>query len=142
MKRSHHIKWAGLPTLVAAMVLALATSATAQMRTPLSSEVSARGNSGGAQSSSCGFIGSFSQTIQVTESFTGLRIRVQSDSSSATPTLFIQGPGGRNQCARADSFSQGLIEVSGVWEQGTYTVHVGEPTAGAAHAVRLSVLQQ
>lgn len=131
----------GISALTTAFVLSLASAALAQVRTPLSSDAVIQGNSGGAQESSCGFIGSMRQTVQVTEPFTALEFRVESSNSNSTPTLLIQGPGGRSQCARADNFSGGAIEVSGVWEQGTYTLFVGEPNSGTTNPVRLTIHQ-
>jgi len=141
MKWSHQFvkTWVNVSaTLVA--TLALAGVVQAQVVTPVSSPVVVRGNSGGTQSSSCGFIpGAPSQTVRISEPFAALRFQVQGQNTS---TLMITGPGGRSQCARASDFSGGTIEVTGVWEQGTYSLFVGERNQGTGSPFTLSILPE
>lgn len=133
------INWKAIPTAFA-MVLAIATSAYSQVQTPLQSEAVVRGNSGGTQASACGFIaGRPSQTVRVTEAFTRLRFRVQ---GGGRPTLLILGADGSVKgCARADNFSNGSIEAAGAWEQGTYSVYVGDLDRGSSAPFTLSIVQ-
>ncbi|MBD1909565.1 MULTISPECIES: hypothetical protein [unclassified Leptolyngbya] len=132
-------KWVSVPASLA-MMLTLAGAVYAQVQTPINSTVVVRGNSGGSQSSSCGFIpGAPVQTVRVSEQFAALRFEVQSQNTS---TLLITGPGGRSQCARASDFSGGAIEVTGVWEQGTYSLFVGERNQGVRNPFTLSVLPE
>jgi len=81
------------------------------------------GKSGGTVKSNCGNISAKpNQVIQVTESLPYLRLTVE---SQGKPTLLIDGPGGRF-CVLADSYSGGKSELSGFWQAGTYSLHVGE----------------
>lgn len=141
MKWNHilSMKWVSVPAALA-MMITLAGAVYAQVQTPISSTVVVRGNSGGAQSSSCGFIAATPvQTVRVSEQFAALRFQVQGQNTS---TLLITGPGGRSQCARASDFSGGTIEVTGVWEQGTYSLFVGERNQGTRNPFTLSVLPE
>jgi len=141
MKRSHRVwqRWARVPVAVVT-ALALASGVQAQVQTPVSSPVVVRGSSGGPQSSSCGFVPAApSQTVRVSEPFAALRFEVQSQSTS---TLMITGPGGRSQCARASDFSGGVIEVTGVWEQGTYSLFVGERNQGTRNPFTLTIVPE
>jgi hypothetical protein len=120
--------------------LTAATVAYADVQTPIPSGQSvSRGSSGGSQSSQCGFIASSpNEVVRVTGGNASLRFTVQSEGQ---PTLLIQGPGGRNQCVMADSYSDGTIEVPGVWEQGTYSVFVGDRDQ-ASHPYTLTIVQE
>ncbi|MHC5725364.1 MAG: hypothetical protein ACYTXY_14755 [Nostoc sp.] len=81
------------------------------------------GKSGGTVKSNCGNISAEpNQVIQVTESLPYLRLTVE---SQGKPTLLIEGPGGRF-CVLADSYSGGKSELSGFWQAGRYSLHVGE----------------
>ncbi|MBD2563528.1 MULTISPECIES: hypothetical protein [Nostoc] len=81
------------------------------------------GNSGGTVKSNCGNITTEpNQVIQVTESLPYLRLTVE---SQGKPTLLIDGPGGRF-CVMADSYSGGKPELSGYWQEGKYSLYVGE----------------
>jgi hypothetical protein len=132
-------KWMVAPT---ALLMALAIPAAAYsnpVQTPLGSTVTVNGNSSGATSGQCGFVPSNpTQVVQVTEAFTSLRFSVQ---GAGSPTLMVVGPNGRTQCVMADSFSQGSVEIPGVWEQGTYSVFVGDRNQGS-HAYTLSITQE
>lgn len=138
--RSHHSsKWlAG--GLAFATVLGLGSMAAAEVRTPIAAPIVIQGTSGGSQSSSCGFIGAApSEVVQVTEPFAALRFRVE---GGAGTTLLIQGPGGRDQCVMADSLADGIIEVTGVWDQGSYALFVGEQTQANRQSYTLSIVQE
>ncbi|MBW4652330.1 MAG: hypothetical protein KME20_04680 [Kaiparowitsia implicata GSE-PSE-MK54-09C] len=137
--RSVNHRWFAVPMAIATSV-AVGSTALSQVQTPLSSEVVVQGTSGASQASACGYIpGAASQTIRVTESFTALRFRVQASNST---TLLITGPGGRSNCAMAHSQSNGRIEVSGLWEPGTYSVFVGDRAQGGSVPFTLSVVQE
>ncbi|MBN3871477.1 hypothetical protein [Nostoc sp. JL33] len=82
-----------------------------------------KGKSGGTVKSNCGNITTEpSQVIQVTESLPYLRLTVEGEGK---PTLLIDGPGGRF-CVMADSYSGDKPELSGFWQAGKYSLHVGE----------------
>ncbi|MBF2001307.1 MAG: hypothetical protein IGS50_21985 [Synechococcales cyanobacterium C42_A2020_086] len=113
--------WMIVPTALAA-TLAIALAAHSEtIQTPLSSTVTVTGTSGGAQPSQCGFISDAPNQVVVVDQPTPLRFKLQ---AQGQPTLWIQGP--VNRCVMADSFSGGNIEIPGVWEQGTYSVYVGD----------------
>jgi hypothetical protein len=130
MKR---INWMLIPTALAT-TLAIATAAHGNpIQTPLSSVMTVTGNSGGSQSSQCGFIAGAPNQVIVVNQPTPLRFKVQ---SQGQPTLWITGP--VNRCVMADNYSGGAIEVPGVWQQGTYSVFVGDRTQGS-HPFTLSI---
>jgi hypothetical protein len=133
------INWRIVPT-AALSVLAMSLAAAAQVTTPLQGEQIISGTSGGSQSSSCGFVGDRpAQTVRVTEAFTSLRFRVE---GGGRPTLLILGADGSVKgCARATSFSNGVIEASGAWERGSYSVFVGDLDRDSRHNFRLSIVQ-
>ncbi len=96
------------------------------------------GKSGGSQSSNCGNIAATpNQVIQVTKALPYLRLTVESEGK---PTLLIEGPGGRF-CVLADSYSGGKPEISGYWQEGTYSVRVGDLSQGQ-YNYTLSISQQ
>lgn len=135
MKRTRFV----FPLAIVSVLLGATVALSDTVRTPLQSAVTLQGTSGGSRSSSCGYIsGRPNHQVQVTESFTSLRFRVE---SGGQPTLFIQSPNGQSECAMADGFSGGSIEIPGVWEQGTYSVYVGD-RAGGSHNYTLSIRQQ
>jgi hypothetical protein len=138
-KSGFHINWQIMPTAVLG-VLAMSLAAMAQVTTPLQGEQVINGTSGGAQSSSCGFVGDRPvQTVRVTEAFTSLRFRVE---GGGRPTLLILGADGSVKgCARATNFSNGVIEASGAWERGNYSVFVGDLDRGSRHPFRLTIVQ-
>ncbi|MBE9177995.1 hypothetical protein IQ268_05275 [Oculatella sp. LEGE 06141] len=118
--------------------LAIATSAQADVQTPISSPVTVRGNSGGSQSSQCGYISSNpNEVLQVSGSPASLRFRVE---GQGQPTLLIRGSG-NPICVMADSFSGGTIEVPGRLEPGTYSIFVGDRSQ-ANHPFTLSISQE
>ncbi|HEY9661189.1 MAG TPA: hypothetical protein V6C65_22275 [Allocoleopsis sp.] len=125
-----------LPTALAA-TLALSLVAHAQpIQTPLATPVTVSGSSGGAQASECGYIpGAPSQVITVNQP-TPLRFKLQ---GQGQPTLWITGP--VNRCVMADSLSGGTIELPGMWEQGTYSVYVGD-TSQNSYPYTLSITQE
>ncbi|KYC42876.1 hypothetical protein WA1_12200 [Scytonema hofmannii PCC 7110] len=96
------------------------------------------GTSGGKQESNCGKIAEQpSQVIKITKALPYLRLTVE---SGGKPTLLIDGPGGRF-CVLADSYSGGKPEISGFWQEGNYTLYVGELSQGQ-YSYRLSISQQ
>lgn len=98
-----------------------------------------RGTSGGAKSSDCGNIaGNPNQIIQVTESLPYLRLQVQSEGQ---PTLLVEGPGGRRFCVLADTNAGERPEISGYWEEGQYSLFVGDRAQGK-HPYTLSISQK
>jgi hypothetical protein len=121
-------------------VLAIPTVALGELvRTPIQSEVTLQGNSGGSRSSQCGYIANQpNHQVEVTEDFTSLRFRV---TSGGQPTLLIQSQGGQSECVMADGFSDGSIEIPGVWERGVYSVYVGD-RGGNRHSYTLTIRQR
>ncbi len=109
-----------LLTLVAIAPAAIAGTT----RTPIDEPVILRGNSSGPQASDCGFIANNpNEVVRVTEGLTALVFTLE---SQGHPTLLITGPNGFNQCVMANEFSGGLIEIPGVWEEGDYSLFVGD----------------
>ncbi|NET31193.1 MAG: hypothetical protein F6K19_04235 [Cyanothece sp. SIO1E1] len=132
--------WSVIPTALG-LVLAAAVSTHGQgvVSTPLQSPVQTGGQSSGPKSTSCGYIANRpNHVLQVTQPFTSLRFQLK---STGSPTLFIQGPGNRNQCILADNLSGGNIEVPGMWEQGTYSIFIGDRN-GNAHGYNLTITQE
>lgn len=127
LKKNMH--WLVVPTALAA-TLAIATTVTPgysqTIQTPLSAPVTVTGNSGGGQSSQCGFVADSPNQVIVVNQPTPIRFKLE---SQGQPTLWITGPVDR--CVMADSLSGGMIELPGVWEQGTYSVYVGDFNQGS-----------
>ena len=96
------------------------------------------GKSGGNQQSNCGFVAAKpNQVIQIAESLPYLRLTVE---GTGKPTLLIDGPGGRF-CVLADNYSGGKPEISGYWNPGQYSLHVGDIYQGQ-YTYTLSISQQ
>ncbi|MBD2459594.1 hypothetical protein H6G89_00930 [Oscillatoria sp. FACHB-1407] len=128
--------WAIIPAALT-MALAIATSAHADtVQTPLQSAVVVTGNSGGSQSSSCGFISGTPSQVVVVSQPTPLRFVVE---SQGQPTLLITGAG-QNRCAMADAYSGGMVQIPGVLNPGTYSVFVGDRAQGS-HPYTLRITQ-
>lgn len=133
MKRP--VRWLAIPAALAALFSPVPAAHSNPVRTPLAAPVTVTGSSGGSQSSQCGFIpGSPTQVVVVNQP-TSLRFKLQ---GQGQPTLLIQGP--VNRCVMADQFSGGMIDVPGVWQQGTYSVFVGD-RAQTSHPYTLSITQ-
>lgn len=126
------INWTILPTALAA-TLATITFARAQtVQTPLAQPVTVNGSSGQVQSE-CGFnTGSPAQVVVVNQP-TPLRFALQGEGQ---PTLWIKGPVSR--CVMTPGTS---IEAAGVWDQGTYSIFVGNQQQGA-YAYTLSIIPE
>ncbi|MDJ0773328.1 MAG: hypothetical protein QNJ49_07840 [Mastigocoleus sp. MO_167.B18] len=96
------------------------------------------GKSGGNHHSNCGFIAEKpNQIIQIAESLPYLRFTVE---GTGKPTLLIEGPGGRF-CVLADNYSGDKPEISGYWNPGRYSLHVGDISQGE-YNYTLSISQQ
>lgn len=125
-----------LPVLLTAVLPFGAVQAQTPVRTPLSSPIEVTGQTGGAQSSACGYIGNTpAQVIQVTEPFASLNFEVQ---STGDYTLLIRGPQGFNECVLAHDFDGGVIQSPGVLNQGTYQVYIGN-RSGTSHPYQLRI---
>lgn len=97
-----------------------------------------QGTSGGVQKSDCGSISEQpSQTLEVSQQFPYLRLRVE---SAGEPTLLIEGPTGRF-CVLADSTAGEQPEMSGLWTVGTYQIYIGD-LGGEQHSYTLSISEQ
>ncbi|HEY9625736.1 MAG TPA: hypothetical protein V6C84_00405 [Coleofasciculaceae cyanobacterium] len=124
MKR---LNWLIFPSILAT-TFAIASAAIGNpIQTPLTSAVTVTGNSGGSQSSQCGFIAGTPSQVVVVSQTTPLRFKVVQ--GAGQPTLRITGP--VNQCAMAEGSSGGTIEIPGVWQPGTYSVFVGDRAQGS-----------
>ena len=75
--------------------------------------------------------------LTLNANFNYLRINVQ---GAGKPTLLIKGPSGTS-CVPADTLSGGHIQAPGFWEQGTYSIYVGD-RAGGQNSYTLSVTQK
>ncbi len=116
--------------MATATVLAFSPVATSQMtQTPIQpNPLIVSGLSGGVRPTSCGFIpDNPTQVVRVTKPMANLNFQV---TGSGEPTLFISGPNGQSFCIPADSGSGGRIEVPGLWEQGNYSLFVGNRQTG------------
>jgi hypothetical protein len=101
-------------------------------------QLSLKGLSGGKVASKCGNINTVpNHVIQVTESLPYLRLTVESEGK---PTLLIDGPGGRF-CVLADSYTGGIVEFSGYWQPGKYSLYVGE-SSPAQYNYKLLISQK
>lgn len=134
--KKRFINWMTIPTAIA-MTMAIATSVySTPVQTPLAAPLSISGNSGGSQASQCGFIPTEPNQVIIVNQPSPLRIKLQ---GQGQPTLWITGPS--NRCVMADASANGTIEVPGVWEQGTYSVFVGDMDQ-AGHPFTLSITQE
>ncbi len=97
------------------------------------------GTSGGSTASQgCGMIGAKpNHVLKLNANFKYLRINVQ---GGGKPTLLIKGPSSTS-CVPADNFSGGNIQAPGYWEEGTYSIYVGD-MAGGQNSYTLSVTQK
>lgn len=126
----------GLSTLAISLIEMAAQAET--IRAPLTSQVTVSGTTGGDQSSQCGFISARpSHRLIVTEPLVSLQFSLEAGGS---PTLYIQNEQGRGECVMSDNLSSGNIELPGAWEEGSYSVFVGDRN-GERHSYRLSVDQ-
>jgi len=128
------------------LVMSLALTNASLAQTPVVSinphfqpdPLTVNGTSGGTRPSNCGNINATpNQVIQVTKSLPYLRLTVE---GSGQPTLLIDGPGGRF-CVLADKYAGNKPEISGYWQQGKYSLYVGE-LSPQQHTYTLSISQQ
>jgi hypothetical protein len=122
------LKWTSIPAALL-MVGAMSTAVLADnISTPLSNPVTVSGRSGGSESSSCGNISSQpAQVIHVTSAFTSLEFKLE---GAGEPTLWLTGSNGFTQCVIADNLSNGSIDVPVLWDEGTYSIYVGDRSGG------------
>lgn len=124
--------------IFAALSLGSAAKAQEVARTPLSSPLELNGQTGGPRLSACGHINPrANQTIQVTEAFTSLSFKVESEGEY---TLLITGPDGFRECVFASNYDGSGIEAPGLLTRGEYQVFVGD-RKGESHPYTLSVSQ-
>lgn len=143
MKINSH--WMVVPTVLALM--ATATTAT-YGKVPVlelnpgfnTDPLTFTGQSGGQkQTKDCGKIAATpNHVIKLSNDFKYLRLSVQ---SSGQATLLIQEPSGRRICVSADSLSGGMIESPGYWNQGSYSLYIGDRT-GSSNPYTLSITQK
>jgi hypothetical protein len=97
------------------------------------------GTSGGSTATKgCGAIAAQpNHVLTLGANFNYLRINVK---AAGQPTLMIQGPKGTS-CIPADNLSGGSIQAPGYWEQGTYSIYVGD-LANGQHPYSLSITQK
>lgn len=126
------MNWMIVPTALAAVFTIVTTASADTVQTPLASPITVSGSSGQVQSE-CGFnAGSPTQVVVVNQP-TPLRFTVE---GQGQPTLWIKGP--VNRCVMTPGSS---INVPGVWEQGTYSVFVGNLAEGS-HPYTLSIIPE
>jgi hypothetical protein len=120
------LRWSVVPTTIVA-VLAMTGMATSQTVpiSPNSSTVTLNGTSGGSKKDTtcAGFIANApNHRIEVKQD-SNLRFSLQ---GAGEPTLLITGAQGQSVCVQADSLSGGKIEIPGRWNQGVYSIFVGD----------------
>jgi hypothetical protein len=120
-------------------IAAIAPLASANpVQTPLRAPVVVSGSTGGSQANDAcrGFMFSAtpSQVVQVTEPVASLRFRVEGTGQLALLITGMDNP----ICVPATS-DGGVIEVPGVWQQGSYSIYVGDRTGGG-HSYQLSII--
>jgi hypothetical protein len=100
------------------------------------------GTSGGSQKNKgCGMTNAKpNHVVRLDSNFNYLRFSVQSPSPDGQPTLLIEGPNG-SSCVQADRISGGSIQAPGYWEQGTYSIYIGD-RAGRQNPYTLTITQQ
>lgn len=126
-------------TLVASFVTGISVAHADTIRTPINSAVTVRGNSGGNQSSQCGYISNApNHQLIITEPLVSLRFTLE---GGGEPTILIQNDQGRNQCVMSDQLSAGTLELPGAWEEGRYNVFIGD-RRGNSHGYTLSISQE
>ncbi len=128
--------WTAIPTSLIATLAIAAAAHSNPVQTPLTSPVTVTGSSGGSQQSQCGFISGTPSQVIVVNQPTPLRLQLQ---GQGQPTLWVTGP--VNRCVMADKFSNGKLEIPGVWAQGTYSVFVGD-LSQSSHPYTLSITQE
>ncbi len=124
MKR---VNWLIFPSVLATAFAIAPMAYGSPIQTPLANAITVTGNSGGSQSSQCGFISGTPSQVVVVSQPTPLRFKVVQ--GAGQPTLRISGP--VNQCAMAEGSAGGTIEIPGVWQPGTYSVFVGDRAQGS-----------
>ncbi|MBF2077570.1 MAG: hypothetical protein IGR76_03385 [Synechococcales cyanobacterium T60_A2020_003] len=128
-----------IPMALLATVAIAPTAMAGTTSTPINEPVVLRGTSGGSQESDCGFISNQpNEMLRVTEGLTSLVFTLE---SQGQPTLLITGPHGFNQCVMANELSGGVIEVPGVWEEGNYSLFIGD-RAGQENRYTLTIAQE
>jgi len=124
--------------IFAALSIGSIANAQEAARTPLDSPLELSGQTGGPRLSACGHIDpDAGQTIQVTEPFTSLSFKVESEGDY---TLLITGPDGFRECVFARNYDDGGIEAPGLLTRGDYQVFVGD-RKGESHPYTMSVSQ-
>lgn len=123
-----------VPTALAMSLAFMGTAKAAEVTiNPNSDPITLNGTSGGGNKSNCGNIAATpNEVIQVKQSLPYLRLTV---TGQGRPTLLINGPSGRF-CVLADDRRN--PEISGYWQAGTYSLHVGNLSAGQ-HPYNLSI---
>ncbi len=106
--------------------------------TPISAPIERTGQSGGADSSTCGNVNSAAgQVVRVSEPFAALNFEVQSQGDY---TLLITGPNGFKECIFAHNYDGGIIQAPGLLTQGEYRLYVGD-RRGESHPYTLFISQ-
>lgn len=67
-----------------------------------------------------------SVVLDLTQDMSSLNFIVQ---SSGQPVLKIEGPNG-SACVAADGFSDGKVKIPGYWQQGSYSIYIGDRADG------------
>ena len=134
-------QWIFIPIAIASIVTSIALPVWGEtVNTPI------QGNrrfpvTSSTQPDQCGSANRQSEVVQVnvTEALASIDFVVTGNSGQ--PTLRVKNNrSGRETCVTADNLSGSQVEVSGAWEQGSYSVSVGDHN-GQSHQFTLSVRQ-
>jgi hypothetical protein len=129
-----------LAGIISASVLLYTTAVRADtIRTPIGNTVTVQGRSGGGQSTQCGFVSDTpNHQLVITEPLVALRFTLE---GQGRLTLAIQDEQGRIECVMAHELSNGVVELPGAWEAGSYDIFIGEQS-NTTHSYTLSVSQE
>jgi hypothetical protein len=67
-----------------------------------------------------------------------MNLRFTLQAKGGQPALLIRSASGQNFCVPADSYSEGRVVIPGRWEQGNYSIFVGD-RANGSHSYTLSI---
>jgi hypothetical protein len=67
-----------------------------------------------------------------------MNLRFTLQAQGGQPALLIRSASGQNFCVPADSYSNGRVVIPGRWEQGLYSIFVGD-RANGSHSYTLSI---
>ena len=119
-------RWLAIPTALA-MVFSTLGAVRAETVTFSGGSRTISGNVSGGQSNCDQLSGPPTHTVTLSQDFKTLMFSV---SGSGQPILKVTGPGGQSNCVMASEFSGGKAEIPGFWNQGTYSIRIGDRVSG------------